>query len=170
MIIALAGLSLIFVVIGYIATEKNAKYLLSGYNTMSENERNDFDLESFIPAFRKFHLILGASILVVGSALSLLISETAAGVFMAVYPIIAYIWFLVFGKKYYKGRSLKWNKIGIAILIFALIFILALLFIGFRENKIVVAAGEITIEGMYGEKISASEIETVSLTDRQRIF
>lgn len=165
MILVLFGLSLVFVAVGYIVTEKNAKNLLSGYNTMSEQERQAFDLKSFIPAFRKFHLLLGISLFVAGSALSILIGDEAAGIFLTAYPLLAYIWFLWIGKKYYNGQSSKRNIIGIAILVTVLAFVIVLFTAGFRENKLIITAQEIRIEGMYGEKLVISEIETICLTD-----
>ena len=36
MVIAIVGISLLFTAIGFVVTEKNAKYLLAGYNTMSK--------------------------------------------------------------------------------------------------------------------------------------
>jgi len=165
MILVLLGLSLVFVAVGYIVTEKNAKNLLSGYNTMSEQERQAFNIKSYIPAFRKFHLFLGISLFAAGATIFFLLGEGAAGIFITVYPLLAYIWFLWIGKKYTKGQSSKWDRIGIVILVVALAFVIVLLTIGFRGNKIIVTAGEITIEGMYGEKIGISEIETICLTD-----
>jgi hypothetical protein len=165
MIFILLILSLLFVTIGYIVTEKNAKYLLSGYNTMSEENRKAFDLSSYIPAFRRFHLFLGVSFLLIGSAFTFLISETAAGIFMAVYPIVAYISFLGIGKKYYRGNKGKGSNIGIGILIAALIFILALMALGTRENEMRISNEKITIDGMYGEEIAVSGILSVCLVD-----
>ena len=39
MIYVIIGMSVLFVAIGFLVTERNAKYLLAGYNTMSEEER-----------------------------------------------------------------------------------------------------------------------------------
>ncbi|MEI6060985.1 MAG: DUF3784 domain-containing protein [Bacteroidota bacterium] len=165
MIIVLIALSCLFVAIGYMVTENNAKYLLSGYNTMTEEERKTFDLESYIPAFRKFHLFLGVSLLLPGVGLEFLAGEKVAGIFLVVYPLAAYIVFFWMGKKYYTRQSLKRNRIGIAILIATLVFVVALLFVGFKENKITITPGKISIEGMYGENLLASEIESVSIVD-----
>jgi len=165
MILVLFGLSLVFVAVGYVVTEKNAKNLLSGYNTMTEQERQALDLKSYISAFRKFHLFLGISLFVAGTAVSILIDDEAAGIFLTAYPLLAYTWFLWIGKKYYKGQSSKQNIIGIAILFIALAFVIVLFTAGLRENKLIFTAEEIRIEGMYGEKLAISEIETICLTD-----
>ena len=39
-------IDVVFIAIAYGVNEKNAKLLLAGYNTMSEQERKNFDLKS----------------------------------------------------------------------------------------------------------------------------
>jgi hypothetical protein len=51
-------IDLVFVLIAYGVNEKNAKLLLAGYNTMSEKERKNFDLKSFLIYFKKFFINL----------------------------------------------------------------------------------------------------------------
>ena len=50
---------IIFFIIAYTINEKNAKYLLSGYNTMSKEEQEKFDLKNFLIFFKKFFINLG---------------------------------------------------------------------------------------------------------------
>jgi hypothetical protein len=49
----------IFIVIAYTINENNAKYLLSGYNTMSKEEQEKFDLKNYLIFFKNFFLNLG---------------------------------------------------------------------------------------------------------------
>lgn len=93
MIIAILGVSLLLTVIGFIVTENTAKYLLAGYNTMTKEERGKFDLKSYLRKFKRFHIFLGISLLAVGITLALVINENAAGIFLAIYPIVAYPYF-----------------------------------------------------------------------------
>lgn len=164
MIYGIIGLSLLFVAIGFSLTENNAKYLLSGYNTMREEDRNKVDIKAYVPYFRRFHIFLGVSFLVIGSALSL-ISENAGGVFLGVYPILAYIYFLWSSSKYSKGLSKKWNKVSIYILAGVLIFVIVLFALGFKEDRLIIHPTKIEILGSYGEEIIPSEIKTVELVD-----
>ncbi|WP_041252056.1 DUF3784 domain-containing protein [Flavobacterium indicum] len=69
MIFAITFLSLIFLGLAFLVTENNAKYLLSGYNTMSEEERQKFDIKSYIAYIKNFHIFLGISIFIIGSIL-----------------------------------------------------------------------------------------------------
>ena len=48
--------SLFIALSGYIVNEKNADVLLAGYNTMSKEEKNRFDLINYLKFFRKFML------------------------------------------------------------------------------------------------------------------
>ena len=52
--------SLLIALSGYIVNEKNADVLLAGYNTMSEDEKNRFDLINYLKFFRKFIFIVFA--------------------------------------------------------------------------------------------------------------
>ncbi len=165
MIIVIIGLSILFAAIGYIITDKNAKNLLAGYNTMSEKEQEQFDLKSYIPAFRNFHLFLGISLLVTGISISLLIGEISAGIFIAVYPLSAYAVFLMKGKKYYSGKSIPGQRLGILLLLLIIILVTILFSISLKENKLTVDTNRITIHGMYGEKINFTEVASIVLTD-----
>ena len=46
----------VFIAIAYGVNEKNAKLLLAGYNIMSEQERKNFDLKSYLIYFKKFFI------------------------------------------------------------------------------------------------------------------
>lgn len=166
MIYTLIGMSLLFVAIAFIVTENNAKYLLSGYNTMSEEERKKVNIKEYIPYFKKFHIFLGVSFLVLGLALTYFIDEIAGGIFIMVYPILAYIYFIVTSSKYSKGLSTKWNKAGIIILIGALIFVIGLLGYGFKENRLSFNPDIVEFEGSYGETLNRSEIKSIELVDQ----
>ncbi len=46
--------SVLYYAIGIIMNKENAKYLLSGYNTMSDEERKKFDIENYLVFFKAF--------------------------------------------------------------------------------------------------------------------
>lgn len=163
MIYVFIGLSILFVATGFMVTEKNAKFLLSGYNTMSEEDRKKVDIKAYLTYFKNFHIFLGISFLVLGSGLIYLISENAGGIFLAVYPILAYIYFISASSKYSSGLSTKWNKTGILVLSGTLVLVVGLLGYGFKENKLTINSNEIELSGSYGEKIAQSEIESIEL-------
>lgn len=166
MIYALIVMSFIFVAVGFMVTEKNAKYILSGYNTMSEDERKKVDLKKYIPYFRKFHIFLGISTLILGAALTHFINENAGGIFLVVYPLLAYVYFTAKSSKYSKERSTKWNKAGVIILIGTLLFVIGLLGYGFKENELTFDSKSIVFKGSYGETLTEPEIQSIELVDQ----
>ncbi|MGV3588702.1 MAG: DUF3784 domain-containing protein [Adhaeribacter sp.] len=166
MIYVLIGMSILFVAIGFIVTENNAKYLLSGYNTMREEEQKKVNIKAFIPYFRKFHVFLGVSFLVFGLILNYLIDENAGGIFLAVYPILAYIYFIGTSSKYSNGLNTKRNKIGIYILIGTLVFVMGLLGFGLKEDKLYFNPTAIEFSGSYGETLTPSEIQSIELVNQ----
>ena len=46
--------SVLYILISYFINQDNAKYLLSGYNTMSEEKRKKFDIKNFLIFFKRF--------------------------------------------------------------------------------------------------------------------
>lgn len=172
MIYVLIGLSLLFVAIGFTVTENNAKYLLAGYNTMPQAEQEQFDIKAYIPYFQKFHIRLGVSFLIIGVVLNYLVSENAGGIFLAVYPILAYIYFIWQNSKFYTAQYLKDNKTGFSVWAGTLlstgplIFVILVFSIGFKENKLLVHADSIKIEGSYGEILPIKTIKSISLTNK----
>ncbi|PXX31327.1 DUF3784 domain-containing protein [Arenibacter sp. ARW7G5Y1] len=165
MLYILIGIGLLFIGMAFLVTENNSKYLLSGYNTMSEEERTQVDIKSYIPYFKKFHLLLGSSFIIIGLILHYAIGESASGIFIGVYPILAYLYFMRESNKYWKGSSNKWNKIGLYVLAATLILVVGLLAMGFKENKLIIEPDAIQFQGSYGETLNVSDIASVTLVD-----
>ena len=165
MIWVFIGFSLLFIVVSFSLTENNAQYLLAGYNTISEKERKKVDIKSYIPFIRNFHLFLGFSFFVIGILLLYFISESAAGIFLAGYPILAYIYFIWKSKDSFKGISSKTYKIGAIFLAVVLVAVLVLMYLGLKEDRLLVKKTGIEIQGFYGEEQSSSEIQRIELVN-----
>lgn len=162
----LIGMSLFFIAIGFILTENNAKYILAGYNTMSEEDRENVDLKSYVVFFRKFHIFLGLSFFITVSALSHFINNEIGGMFFIVYPFIAYIYFISASRKFSKGKAAKGNTVAIVILILTLFLSIGLLIYNFKESEIKITNNSLVITGSYGETLSFDEIIDIKLIDR----
>jgi len=109
MVYVILGLGIFFIIIGFVLTQNNAKYLLAGYNTMTEKEREKFDISGYVPYFRKFHIFLGGSFTIIGIPLAYSFGDDAGGVFLAVYPILGYTFFLITSRKFIRKKSNKKN-------------------------------------------------------------
>jgi len=47
-------ISALYYTIGYFTNKENSKYLLTGYNTMSDDERKKFDIKGYLKIFKPF--------------------------------------------------------------------------------------------------------------------
>ena len=156
-------MALLFVGLGYLLTEKNAKTLLSGYNTMTELQRQQFDLKSFLRFFRNFHLFLGASLLGFGFLVLLVFGEIPATLFLVVYPLSAYGFFLVKAQRFNAKRSPKGVIWLTLLIVIPAVMVLGLLLRGLSNNEIVIHQDKIQIEGMYGQVILLEDIDSLDM-------
>ena len=92
---------LIFIAAALGINKNNAKYLLSGYNTMSKKEKDKFDLVNYLVTFNKFFLILAATSTVVFIILINLLNSKIAVMLYSSYIIIMLIWMV------FKGNNFK---------------------------------------------------------------
>lgn len=160
----LLGISVLFIAIGFIVTEKNAKYILSGYNTMSQAEQDKVNIKSGIRYFKKFHIFLGISLFIIGAVLNYFKPDWA-GIFIVVYPILTYIYLAITSAKYNQNNS-KSTKFSILVLIGILIFIVFLWFDGYKKDTLTFDTHKIEISGEYGETIEADQIKSIQLVDK----
>jgi hypothetical protein len=158
-------LGLFFMSIGFLVTEKNARYLLSGYNTMTPEEREQFDLKRYIAFFRNFHVLLGLTFAIAGVLITYLWGTNMAGVFLGIYPLLAYMWFAVKSKRFSQPKGTQWNSIMVYVLGATLIFVLGLMYLGFRENRMHVGDGYINVSGIYGIKLPIQQVATAELVN-----
>jgi hypothetical protein len=165
MLYVIIGLAILFASLGYLITEKNANYLLSGYNTMREEERKKFELKAFLNYFKKFHLFLGSTFLILGIFLFYAISETVTSIFMTIYPISAYIVLAWQSKSFRHSSDKKSSYASMIILFMSLIFVAGIFVVGLKEDKMIIGENEIVIKGFYGEKILFSEIASLKMVD-----
>lgn len=91
---------LIFIAVALGINKNNAKYLLSGYNTMSKKEKDKFDLVNYLVIFKKFFLILAATSTVVFIILINLLNSKIAVIFYSSYIIIMLIWMVFNGNNF----------------------------------------------------------------------
>lgn len=160
----LIGLGVLFVCIGFIITENNAKYLLAGYNTLSKEEQSQIDIKSLLAYFRKFHLFLGISFIALGLILTYVFNEVVGVAFIVIYPCLAYIYFVITSEKYGQGlHSKRKNKVAIFILVATLLVVVGMLAYGVKENTISIAPDAVEIHGTYGEVLLPSEIARIEL-------
>lgn len=156
----------LFVSIGFLVTERNARYLLAGYNTMRPEEREAFDIRAYLPVFRRFHLFLGISTFVFGFLLVRLAGENAGGIFLGVYPVLAYLVFAWRSNKGMPGIPAKYASVTKIFLMMVLVFVVSVLVTGMKEDALQCLPESLQVEGLYGESVRWQDLRDVRLTDR----
>lgn len=169
MLIFIVLISLFIAGVGFIVTPSNARYLLSGYNTMTEDERKNVDIHGYLRLFKKFHLYLGAGMLAAGLLVYFIMGPDLAVMTVAITPIAAYIWFIIYSNKFQKSIH-KDKKLviyfAVAVLSLTLGMVIFLFVRGWQDNEVHFHHDKISITGMYGIEVPFSDIDTVYLADK----
>ncbi|MEL6590751.1 MAG: DUF3784 domain-containing protein [Bacteroidota bacterium] len=167
MLVVAIILSVLLFGLGFVLTKKNASTLLSGYNTMSAAEQEKFDLDGYIPFFRRFHWFLGSSMLGLSLLVYFLIGSGSLGYVVALYPIAAYGYFMLAGQRFQQSKKqIRLARIGAILMAVILIGVASLLYYGRQGNDILVTEEALVIEGMYGETISWNDISRIDQLDQ----
>ncbi len=95
-------ISIFFIVLAFVLTENNAKYLLAGYNTMSPEDRKKVDVKRLIIYFKRFFIFLGVSLMIVGLVTAYYLSEKNTTLIISFYIVIACFYLVISSQKFYK--------------------------------------------------------------------
>ncbi|QIH37206.1 MULTISPECIES: DUF3784 domain-containing protein [Sphingobacterium] len=101
---------------------------LSGYNSLSPEEKQLFDIKAFIPYFKIFHLSLAGSYLLIFCFLLFTISPHWAQIFSVTYPFLAYIYFIWKTNRFFKRRNRKQYNLSLIVICLLFILLLAIVF------------------------------------------
>ena len=138
MLYVILGMGLLFFGLGFMITENNASSLLSGYNTMSKEEQEQFPLTEYLKRFKGFHIRFGILFTVLGIVFYVTNAELL-GWHVGITPILAYIYF------FYRTKDLSMKvesqknsfKVGIAVLIGTLVFVIGMFYWSDRPSDVV---------------------------------
>ena len=102
LIFTIIFVNLIFLGLAFGINKVNAKYLLAGYNTMSMEQREKFDIEGFLIFFKKYFLQVAFYSTFIFILLSLLVNPGAA--------IIGYTFSIILPTPYLIIMGNRFNK------------------------------------------------------------
>ena len=98
--------SALYYAIGYFINEENSKYLLSGYNTMSVEERKKFDIENYLIFFKSFFKQQSLISFFIFQISYLIFEGEKALILWSIYITIAIIYLVVKSQKFNKKPPL----------------------------------------------------------------
>ena len=95
LLLATGFMSLSYLAVAFVITPANARYLLAGYNTMSEEKRQAFDIDRYLavffkPFFKKLALFPPLSLL----ALTGFLESGEAIILWSIIQSLPFLWFL----------------------------------------------------------------------------
>jgi len=146
-------------------TENNAGYMLAGYNRLSDEEKESFNLTEFIRKHKRFHLLFSFIYLIVGLIVYFSLGITEASYWLITSPLIVYAYYIPTKKSpFYKEKRLPYVRKSVFLILLGLAFYISFLFYEtLQDNKMTIVGNEIHISGMYGVSIPFSDIKEVEL-------
>ena len=102
MIAALFFVNIIFIAIAKYINTENAKFFLAGYNTMSDKERDNFDLVNYLKFFKSFFIKLTFYSTLIFAVTYFTYSEEIAAIAWCISLTIPWPYFIIKSQKYSK--------------------------------------------------------------------
>ncbi|HHV71334.1 MAG TPA: DUF3784 domain-containing protein [Clostridia bacterium] len=165
--------ALILIIFGVMIKYKKAYWLISGYNTMSQEKKGKVDVISLSRLVGNFCFLLAGILVLAGILLSLNKIVLGVIVLALIFPLSIYL--LIKAQKYDgntrnpDGSMNKKAKITLGtvniFMIITLIGVGVLFYQSSKPAQFTLSDGYLEIKGLYGEKINLEEVRKISLRD-----
>ena len=99
MTLAVIFTSALLAICGYIVNENNADSLLAGYNTMTKDEKNRFDLTNYLKFFRKFMLNVSIYTALIYFISTIFFNMETSAIIYAIVVCIPWPYFIIISNK-----------------------------------------------------------------------
>lgn len=99
MTLAVIFTSALLAICGYIVNENNADSLLAGYNTMTKDEKNRFDLVNYLKFFRKFMLSISLFTGIIYFISILFFNDETSAIIYAICLCVPWPYFIIISNK-----------------------------------------------------------------------
>ena len=99
MTLAVIFTSALLAICGYIVNENNADSLLAGYNSMTKDEKNRFDLVNYLKFFRNFMLSISLFTAIIYFISILFFNEETSAIIYAICLCVPWPYFIIISNK-----------------------------------------------------------------------
>lgn len=147
--------------IGFLLNERNASGLLSGYNTMSEEERKEVKLSEYISFFRKFHFAIGMLIMLSSIIFYFTKLVDFIGFSLMFFSLAGYTFFIFKSQFYFPPQKRKTNLIAFYMMLIIDVAVIILLFVPYQTTQVQIFNNQLMIGGVYGEELPIEQIEQI---------
>lgn len=154
-------ISVIFLVLGILIHKFEMYFLLSGYNMMTQSQKNNIDSKNYGKYFGIHMYILSVIFLITGILSKKFPNMEIMGLFFSIIIFINLIW--RGNKKYNKNESTGEAKYSLIILVIPLIIIIATLSYSMKSIQVEGTNNSIIVEG---KTINFNEIVSMELINK----
>ena len=160
-IIANIFVGLLFIGIGYFV--QSDPTVLFGYNRMSEEEKNNLDIQKIAKHAKKTFVTLG-SLLILGFFIMLLLDkEEYSVIWMLLVIFVGFGYLLKNSKKFLHNTKKKHTLLGYVILSVAFLFCFIIIFTGMSSMEIKKEGNSVRITNSLGKEMLFSEVQEIKL-------
>lgn len=157
-------MGLFFIGLGYLV--KASPDMISGYNTMSKEKKENVDIDGLSTFLRNGFITIGL-IIIVGYWFFKLIGLSVISNSLTPISILVGVLILAIYPNRFDHNEAKKSKLPFVIVLSAtLIFVLGLFIYGYLPAKIIIQNDTLQFTGMYGFEMKSSDISSVELTDK----
>jgi hypothetical protein len=155
-------IAVVFVGIGFFV--KAFPDLISGYSTMTEEEKKHVDIDGLSLYMKKLFIYMGIVIFIGYLFFYWINWLIIANSMILIVTFLGILILSINSKKFdKKGEFYKSFKIANYILGITTVFVVALLYYGSIPTELFIYNNKIEFDGMYGEEIKLDEIESIKL-------
>lgn len=140
--------------------------MISGYNTMSKEKKENVDIDGLSTFLRNGFITFGLTIIGGYCFFILIGSSMLANLLMPISILVGVIILVVYPNRFDHNEDKKSKLPFIIVLTTTLILVLGLFIYGYLPAKIIVQNDTLQFTGMYGFEMKSSDISTVELTNK----
>ena len=169
-IIAAAMLSFV----GIALKKQTGYWMISGYNTMSEDDKENVDIEKLSSLIGNYLLIMAGMIFLIFLLFHLKQGIAGAVVLLFLFPLTMYV--MIKGQKYDKntlkpdGTMKTRSKVYIGAMAVSMVVVFvgvaALLYFSNKPPEYVIEADSFRIIGLYGGDVYFADVQSITLKDQ----
>lgn len=165
LLIVSVSIGLLLFGIGFLVNDKNATSVISDFNAMSKDEKEEFRLSSYVQFFRLFHFIVGISIILFSIIFFLLNLIDYIGFTLIFFSLPGYTFFILRSQYFFPKDKRALYKVSAMIMIIISLGVFVLTIVMQLNPNIEVFDDQLRISGVYGEQINLSDIEDINLLE-----
>ena len=164
----LFGVTLLLVFFGIAIKYFKWYFLISGYNTMSKNHKENVDIKGLGELMGNFLFLIAAIIGISGYLQILGYKNISLIMMLLIIPLIIIL--LIKAQKYdHNNKNAKYRKVkytvAIGIILLTLVIVSGFLIVGIIEPNVEISSDKIMISGLYKRTIEVSNIKEITLED-----